>query len=61
MGFYQGDQRNRTVYSLLCKQGVVGSSPISSTALTRTFARPTGRARSAKPALRVGCALGGLA
>jgi len=46
---------------LLCKQGVVGSSPISSTALTSIVVRPAGRARSAKPALRVGCALDGLA
>ena len=61
MGIHQGDQHKRIVYPLLCKQGVVGSTPFSSTAPTRTFARPTGRARSAKPALRVGCALGGLA
>ena len=61
MGFYQGDQHKRTVYSLLCKQGVAGSTPASSTAPTRANTLVGAREPRAKRALRVGCALGGLA
>ena len=41
---------------LLCKQGVVGSSPISSTAVTRGFALWSPPAPGAEHGLRVGCA-----
>lgn len=48
-------------YPLLCKQGVVGSNPISSTALTSMFAAGKYSCNGAKCALRVGCALDGFA
>lgn len=49
------------LHPMLCKQGVVGSSPISSTLVTRALLIRRRFTSIPEPGLRVGCALAGLA